>query len=133
MNSASKPSPPMATLIFRLLMPQRPAVAATDSKNSPEGGIKASAAHGITHFLWATVNRPSQPLQSSLLPSRPVRQQKRHQVIEIRRRNDFAKIFGHERSRGVALFDDVLLRNRNLLACDVGEHHRLTFLAPVQA
>src|SRR5438552_928519 len=42
-NSAPKPSPTMATLIFRLLMLQGSAVAGTDCKDSPEGGIKVSA------------------------------------------------------------------------------------------
>src|ERR1044071_3370536 len=56
MNSAPKPRPTMATLIFRLLMLQGSAVAGTDCKDSPEGGIKVSAVPGITQFLRATVN-----------------------------------------------------------------------------
>src|SRR5262245_60820963 len=56
MNSAPKPNPTMATLIFRLLMLQGSAVAGTHCNDSPEGGIKVSAVPGMTQFLRATVN-----------------------------------------------------------------------------
>src|ERR1043165_8388931 len=61
------------------------------------------------------------------------REQVRHQIIEVRRRNQLAEVVEHERPLRLHAFLDLALGNSNLLACRIREHQYFPLLRALQS